>query len=461
MLVIMKQGPGISTYNRSLIRTWKGNVMASKNILTQMLVLAMVLMMGYSVHANEPISPDELIEKIRYSERLLHDMQAKASLFTVDSGDMIADMEWYYKKGKERIEKREWFGKEGDKPQTVGIEAYDGRTHFGFTQNTDGEATRGGIGPLLPLLFTVMTTPKSLLGYTIKQYSTESLSDILSKCKEIHVAENTENIDGNDCYLIEARGLTDGKKGTSLYDLRVWIDFRRDYRPLQIERYYPPGSKRGLHVKPPYSAIRLRCSNIVLKSIDGVWFPVSGDKQAYNHKLVPPGNMSKREFFKKYSGLSEDEVFQKLELKITPAHPLRRIELQDIRLNKGIPDEKFTIEFPPGCSVYDRFLQQGYVVGGTHSDIGSQLPSLENAVLESKTVVQPDQQNQPAEDKPTPSTVPKTEINQPMEQLATVHLSKGIQFSYMFGVCIAVLAIAAAIICIMVIRHRKSSHEVL
>jgi hypothetical protein len=343
--------------------------------MTTAIVLAVRLMANYSVCTGADISARDLLEKIRYSERMIHDVQAEAHLFETDSGQRICDMEWRYSMGKECIVKDEWFGKQGETPPSTGIEAYDGHTHFAFRQNAGEHFSTGGLGPLNPLLFSAMDTPKSLLGYTIKKYSNETLSDMLIKCDDIHVIGD-QKVDGHECYLIECKGIVDGLKGTSRYDVRIWIDPARDYRPLQIEKYYSPASMRGLNVKPPFSALRRRWSNISLENFGGTWFPVSGDVQIYKHEWVPPENMTKRQFSEKNPGLSADEYYQKMELSIVPDFPLRTIRLTNIHINRGIPETRFKIEFPPGCRVYDGFLQQGYVVGSSHRDIGSELESL-------------------------------------------------------------------------------------
>jgi hypothetical protein len=51
--------------------------------------------------------------------------------------------------------------------------------------------------------------------------------------------------------------------------------------------------------------------------------------------------------------------------------PTRRLTIagETIRINKGIPPDRFIINFPVGCTVWDQFQQLAYTIGGRDEDL--------------------------------------------------------------------------------------------
>jgi hypothetical protein len=318
-----------------------------------------------------------LIDNVILSEKQINDMQAHVKWYEPERNNLLTVIEWGYEKGKEFIEGHKWVGEDKDEPTTEVKYAFNGEVQRNFRQNTGEKFSTGRIYAFTPDTFTVYMTPKALLGYSIKQHAQETFGEILSKAEHIEVRKHTEQIDGHSCFILEAIGIKDGD---CLYDVRTWIDTQRDYRPLKIEKFYSPDYKHA-DISERWRAIVKRLDNIKLKEIDGIWFPVQGDCHSFTSDWLPPEGMTKEEFKKAFSHLPEEKQREKARYVIIPRVPKRRIEVDTIKINKGIDPKKFTVNFPQGCRVWDEFRQIGYVVGGV---VGlSEIDSLETEEIKS------------------------------------------------------------------------------
>jgi len=316
----------------------------------------------------------ELIESIKISEGKIHDIQAHIVWWEPDVDNMLVVYDWGYDSGKEFIEGYKWSGEDRDKPTAKIKYAFDGEAQRNFRYNTGENFTTGGIYGFTPDTFTVYMTPKALLGYSMKQHAQESFGEILSRAERIKVREKTERIDGHSCCVLEAVGIQDGD---CLYDIRVWIDSQRDFRPLKIEKFYSPEDGYHSNLYERWLALCIRVDNIKLKQLNAIWFPVQGDRQFFSQKILPPEGMTDEEFKKAFSHLSVEEQVKKAKYIVIPRGQNRRIKVSDIKINEGIDSEEFTIKFPQGCRVWDDFKQLGYTVG-VNQKVGLSELSTEN-----------------------------------------------------------------------------------
>lgn len=169
-------------------------------------------------------------------------------------------------------------------------------------------------------------------------------------------------MDGHACYVLDAVGLTDIRDPQYRAYIRVWLDAERGLRPLRLEKYEWMGD---VPEEGRWKAMRQCIDHIQLEQVNGVWIPVEGRQTYFNVKgFQRPDSMSESAFRQ----LSRTEQLCKgtpilKEAKEYTRHT--RIDPQSVKLNQGIPESKFVVQFPQGCRVWDEFAQIGFTVGKT------------------------------------------------------------------------------------------------
>ncbi|MBN2589056.1 MAG: hypothetical protein JXA96_04285 [Sedimentisphaerales bacterium] len=310
---------------------------------------------------------NELVDKIIASENTIQNMEAHCNINELQpEGDkLLWTYDWGYENSKEY--QIQYNLKNDDAPEIEQVHTFDGNVQMVMNYDTN----RNNYGVMIQKYngtFHGMPTPKMLLGYSLNYLAQESLGNFISKAKELRVQEERENIDGHSCIVLEAIGLQliDDHEYETWRDVRIWIDTERDFRPLKMETYKSYGDNKPYAGNKRWSIIEERLDNIELTKIDGIWFPVKGDREVFSIKdYLPPEGMTRKEFQEAYaeSGLSEKQIREKLTPILEPMVEKRRIEITDIKINKGIPEKKFTIELLDGYTVYDEFLDKSYTVG--------------------------------------------------------------------------------------------------
>ena len=323
---------------------------------------------------------NELLDNIKQSEQHIKDMQMHVTWFEPETNNKLVVFQWGFENGKEFIRGNKWSGTDKDEPTAEIRYAFDGEKQRNFRHNTGRTLTTGGVYGFTPTTFSVYGTPKTLLGYSIKQKSQETFGQILSKTERTTIKEEMEEANGHLCHVIEAIGVQDGK---NIFDIRAWIDAKRNFRPLKIEKF-----KRS-EVHDRWQLLSQRIDNIELKEIDGIWFPVQGERQYFRTRYLPPENMTESEFEKAFSHLPIEEQRKKQRLITTPRHPKRKIEVDvnTIKINQGITPEMFTVKFPIGCRVWDDFLQIGYKIKVPQLDEQVLLPLSRDSLLQEEDIL--------------------------------------------------------------------------
>jgi hypothetical protein len=198
----------------------------------------------------------------------------------------------------------------------------------------------------------IADTPRKLLGHHISQDRRANFSEKFSTAKTIRILDESALIDNHPCTVLQ------GEFTLNEYcqiKIIAWIDTRRDSRILHLEYYYH---------QPIQDQLLYRINNIQLDKIDGIWFPIAGQISWYRRKgyWIADGrdldtfSKEERDDIEKRCGhLSIEEQSKLIRLETCLLNPPRQINLTNIRLNQGIPDEKFVITFPLGCRVYDAF----------------------------------------------------------------------------------------------------------
>jgi len=334
---------------------------AKRTILIAMLILAGLVPVCSARTARRTAkrySAKELIAKIIASERKIRDVELHYDYIILNQNNRVyTTFDWGYEQGKEY-----YAGKVFEHPplemnippfvDNVKV-AFDGDRIRRFQEKGAlADYDRGRICPFKWDHF-VYPRPTALLGDDTSR-GRRTFGEILRDAPKVLVREKPEVIDGRPCRVLEAFGIVDRR---SPYDVRVWIDTARDYRPLRIEKYRSIAGKNRWQV--PTRVIE----KIKLEKINGVWFPVEGETCGFfTKKVLPPVGMTEADIRRLPPGKwREVSTFV---MKPGDTGTVRvKVNKDTVRINKGIDPGKFTIEFPQGCRVYDDFLQLAYVVG--------------------------------------------------------------------------------------------------
>jgi hypothetical protein len=290
----------------------------------------------------DPQNAQDLLAHLIQSERAVRDIQAHVKT-TVDD-KIWREYDWGYDRGKEFIDG--YWNNPGEFGRVDCAYAFDGDKEYHYMYQTQGQKPRktGLVTGFDPANFHFFVTPKTLMGYSVSQTRQESLGQSLSRATNLTVADRSCDVDGSRCCLIEALGIPLGSD--FMTNVRVWIDEKRDYRPIKIEMYVP--------MKTPWERLVQRVDKIVLENVGGMWIPVSGDRESFTIKNGAKGLALKRMGVKQH------------------------IVADSMRINEGIDAQRFKINFPVGCGVLDEIVGVSYVVGGGRAvDVLADIPAQE------------------------------------------------------------------------------------
>ena len=348
----------------------KNDILKHRNARMWCVILLFVWLSFFSKafsQVDKPISAGEVLAKLIESEREIKDVQAHFSAILIENNFPFYEYDWGYEGGKEFMRGIE------NATETMEIDdnkiycttntetAFDGEKTYFWRHDLDhieaGLPSRGAVAPLDGSVFKLVITPNVLLGFCAHEKGRLSCGEAIAQADSYSVNPEIELVDGHPCYVIEALGVEyDPELPTLSWDVKVWIDYQRDFRPLKIEKYW------GIEGRNRWKVLNQRVDNIRLEKVDGIWFPVEGISSHFTIKETKlPEGMTDAEFI----ALSPEERQQQAIFEIEKSPPACNVKIDpnSIEINKGIPPEKFTIQFPHGCRVYDEFAQIGYIVG--------------------------------------------------------------------------------------------------
>jgi hypothetical protein len=145
----------------------------------------------------------------------------------------------------------------------------------------------------------------------------------------INDAYPEKTVNGVDCVVVELSYYL-STVNRDVVSKRFWLDPTKDYVPLRMAHYYPSGE------------IIEQIDTLEYIDIDGIWLPLKGVRHDY--AVCPDG----RNVMTNTQTLDVDQ--------------------SDIRVNKGIPDDKLTVDFPVGTFVWDGVAKTTYVVQGAQNN---------------------------------------------------------------------------------------------
>jgi len=316
------------------------------------------------------LDAQEIVGRIKVHENEIRDVVAKITGSVPSNNNQIAyEYEWGYAGGKEFYTGTKYsFRPEKLDPKVA--------REFSITKTFDGEKemllriqhddASGTINSIDPETFRAFMTPNTLLGFDARELSRQTLGEVLSESKSLTIWPKYDEINGHKCIVIEALNVETDPEVKRTYDVRVWVDPDRDYRPLRFEKYF--GFDGNNRWKIPCRVVE----NIKLQKFGDIWFPVAGERTTYGITgCQKPSNLSQEEFEK----LTPEEVRKQGIFSYEPLVPKRKLVIDDmtVKINASIPEERFSIKFPQGCRVWDHFWDMGYTVGGKDEILSSGL----------------------------------------------------------------------------------------
>jgi hypothetical protein len=363
-------GLRFSRYNHNPKMTAMKSV--SRRILFVMLVSLLLIPVdaqAVSQSAPKKYTAKELIAKIIESEKKIHDVELHFERINAKDKRVLSSLDWGYERGKEYCAGILFASPEPAR----NIPAWDKKIRYVF----DGERLyslqekvsfrngqvlkEGWLGGIRPFSWSYFKRlqPTYWLGYMLFPGRC-TLGEILRDAPSVTVRENPQVIEGHSCSVIEAVGIIYGHLTA---DLRVWVDMKRDFRPLKFEKYKSLGGGNR------WKVLIHSMDKIKLEKIDGIWFPIDGRAfWFYTKKIMPPKGMTVTEF-RRIPIEKGEQLARYIQVPSKNSNSKARINKETIRINKGIDPKKFTIEFPPGCEMWDDFRKVKYTIGKRDSDV--------------------------------------------------------------------------------------------
>jgi hypothetical protein len=321
-------------------------------------------------YANTPsLSAEELLGKIVSSEKAIHDAQAECIFFEPDTNMPLMYFHWGYEGGKEFIAGIRFSRAEdnrGYKASDKSKYSLNGKQHsYHFREEMQSGLKQGGIGPLSLFdsdRFRMYMTPNSLLGFDVTCGIRQSFGQALKEARKTMLRKKPEEIDGHSCLVLEAIGIEDTER---TLDVRSWIDTSRDFRPLKVEIFYSTDVNEEYE---RFTKIFRKIYDIKLKKINGIWFPIEGRRDTFSTREILPNElkgMTEEQAVHRFSQEELKGLAQKIRYEQVLSVPTRKlqVDMASVKINQGIPPEKFVIKFPPGCEVWDNIRNTKYIVG--------------------------------------------------------------------------------------------------
>jgi|GEM_PF-5363357 len=324
------------------------------------------------------LSAKEVVERIYASERKIRSLEMQLES-RVTRGES-SSLDWGYENGKEYVhslsDRPFVWGKGVPKNRLREKKAFDGEKSYSLLYSDEIDHKSGYINLVKNNRTTLnVLTPLHFLGCQLFWDDRRTLGEVLRDTAEVSVKPEIEIIEGHPCAVIEAVGvgqliLRRRPSGEGFEDaiqkwnVRVWIDLKRDYRPLRIDKYRTDPEDR-------WWCLGDRHDQINLKRVEGIWLPTEGrSERFYARYILPPKSMDVEQWqqmpYAKRRELSIpiQVATGRVPVPFEPGPEIIRVDEDTIRINKGIGPEKFVVEFPAGTRLQDQVKHITYTVGG-------------------------------------------------------------------------------------------------
>jgi hypothetical protein len=200
-------------------------------------------------------------------------------------------------------------------------------------------------------------SPNRLWGKIFDSFPNENLMDTFLD------AEITDDADSPDhvkklSKVVYVPPLEEGKIGIRTR-YSVWIDMQRGFMPVRFHEFDILESSTSREV----------VITEMVEPMPGIWIPIKGTITAQFTKepIIPDGLTEEEWGEKNLTGLSEDEMFEKITREIKwPTEEIVHtiiLDTEKLVLNQPIADDKFTYKFKDGDRIWNSLKQSGDIVG--------------------------------------------------------------------------------------------------
>ena len=333
-----------------------------------MKTLAAIICIAFGLVSGQETRESLVLDRLLEAEARIESLQAHLSIELPERGFHESEMDWGYSLGREYLQGRRNYTKATTMEDNKIHLRVDKRTTFDgekmYVFRRDVEATeianvapRGSIKALAGSNFYHLLSPNILMGFGAHEKGRLTLGQTIKQADSYSVNREMEEVQGHMCYVVRALGVErDPVVPEISYDVKVWLDAKRDMRPLRFDKCY------SVEGKNRWKVINNRVDQIKLTKVNGIWLPIEGVRTYYKRTLQAPEGMA-REEFKKLS-LSERRIKGTWIVQRNPATTRKvTIDPNTIKVNQEIPDSSFVIEFPARTKVWDDFLEKAYTVG--------------------------------------------------------------------------------------------------
>lgn len=177
--------------------------------------------------------------------------------------------------------------------------------------------------------------------------------DLTDLLKDAEFAE--QQPDEREIVLLESRFQERYPSGgnTQEWIARVWCDTAHGYLPRRVDLLLDVNDRQVYH----------RLDSVEFHKLDGTWLPISGTITGFSVKEAWYNNgMEMKEYYKLKKEQREGLKIVRTVMKVIGKPERYEVDLASLQINKEIPHEKFSIQFPNGTVVLDAFKQETFQV---------------------------------------------------------------------------------------------------
>ncbi len=318
------------------------------------------------------LTPDELIQQVAKGESRLTALRASGAITNVSTGQRRWEGEWAREGVKGFLRGKTYYYDDGKETALHDMYAFDGEQMYTFQEESFGGTIRA-LGAELDSV----NSPGVLLGQAIKHRDRYTLADCLQEAEHLEILSTESRIEGRPCIevaftVVGFLSLPDGSEEPYQRASKVWLDRKRDYRPLRIENYnssevLPLGEcdSRG-------TGIRQVVDHIRLEQVQGHWLPVSGTVTYYTKEKVILDGYTRVQL----EAMPPKEAAQhtKSVRVIAQDDGPWRIDVKGWDVSDSLDPGLFKIVFPSGSYLVNKMLGvSGYVGGMAREEVSTVL----------------------------------------------------------------------------------------
>jgi len=203
--------------------------------------------------------------------------------------------------------------------------------------------------------------------------SDQRLDAVLRKADRISVRKTTENVNGCECFVIDA----DTKCGR----YSVWLDTEHGFHPAKVRRRAKGGDYTHSRLMSKGETARTYLDTVRFEKVDDIWVPMEADAGCY--RVMPSGDFVKEDYHYKRTQIILNPDHDKLGSFADPIleDPNNDPELKNgTRVSLNNQPTEYTWQDGKVVDYNGKVVEKGHMAGA--SLVGKDLPDLTGFVIE-------------------------------------------------------------------------------